>query len=60
MTKKLVFGRKMLYLCSAIKGLNDMRQIINHLYLIIVVLIMGSTGCGDTTDEAQTDKEFDQ
>ncbi len=26
MTKKLVFGRKMLYLCSAIKGLNDMRQ----------------------------------
>lgn len=37
-----------------------MRQIINHLYLIIVVLIMGCTGCGDTTDEAQTDKEFDQ
>lgn len=37
-----------------------MRQIINHLYLIIVVLIMGCTGCGDTTDEAQTDKEFGQ
>ena len=28
--------------------------------MIIVVLIMGCTGCGDTTDEAQTDKEFDQ
>ena len=37
-----------------------MRQIINYLYLVIVVLMTGCAGCGDTKDEAQTDKEFDQ
>ena len=43
-----------------INGINDMRQIINYLYLVIVVLMTGCAGCGDTKDEAQTDKEFDQ